>query len=143
MGKGECSICNAPPEVFAAVNAALRKKEKLRDIEARAGFSRSALSRHGRNCLPRFVLATRKARAELNLKHCREVVSWPNGTFTLDGEPIPEQQVRPDDTLFVVTYQKTPLDKFKNPSALVSEAVSKAAAEDAARFPKLSAPLPN
>jgi hypothetical protein len=117
MGKGDCSVCSAPAEVFAAVNNALRKKEKLRDIEARAGFSRSALHRHSKNCLPKLILAEHKA-LTFNPKNGREVVSWPNGTFTVHGKPIREENLLPDDLLIRVTYESTPIGLLGNPRAV-------------------------
>jgi hypothetical protein len=55
--KGDCSICAAPPEVVRAINAALSKKEKLRDLAARSGFSKSALVRHSNKCIVRDSIA--------------------------------------------------------------------------------------
>src|SRR6266403_1341268 len=56
MTKGVCSVCNAQPEVLEAVNAAIRAKEKFRDLAARTAFSRAALHRHASKCIPRHIL---------------------------------------------------------------------------------------
>jgi hypothetical protein len=123
MGNGNCSICAAPVEVIGAINDALRKKEKLRDIEARAGFSRSALSRHSRNCIPKLILAEHKARAA-KPRSGRHVVQWPPaGTLTtLDGPgerskqiTIASTELRPDDILLVVEYE--PAVQAREPEA--------------------------
>jgi len=60
MGKVECSICNAPADVRTAIDEALLKKEKLRDLAARTAFSRASLSRHSIKHLQRNLLASHK-----------------------------------------------------------------------------------
>jgi hypothetical protein len=46
MSHGTCSVCSAPAEVRLSVDDALQRKEKLRVIAKRCGFSKSALGRH-------------------------------------------------------------------------------------------------
>lgn len=60
-----CSICSAPSVVQAAIDEALSKKENLRDLARRSGFSRAGLSRHNRKCLRAAALAD-FARMRLN-----------------------------------------------------------------------------
>ena len=78
MGNSQtCSICSAPAEVQSAVNMALRKRERLRDIQARAGFSRSALSRHSIKCLGKQILDEHKT-AFFNHKTDSAWIEWPD-----------------------------------------------------------------
>jgi hypothetical protein len=76
MTKGICSICDAP--VRAEIDAALRKGDPLRQLEARSGFSRSALSRHSRKCLAREAVAEHKNR-KVDLTTQLVWTEWPNG----------------------------------------------------------------
>ena len=56
MARGSCSICSSPNDVAQAIDAALTKKEPLRLLAARSGFSRAALSRHSRRCRVRMTI---------------------------------------------------------------------------------------
>ncbi len=113
-----CSICKAPPEVLAAVNEALRKREKFRDLAARTVFSRATLHRHSKKCLQRAALAEHKARA-LNPRSGRMVVQWPTGALSLYGnKPIRPEDLLRDDFLFVVEYENIDAAAVGNPRGL-------------------------
>ena len=75
--RGACSICAAPPEVLKAVNEALGKKEKLRNVAKRSGFSKSTLGRHRLNCLPREIIASNRSK-RFNSASGQVFVSWPD-----------------------------------------------------------------
>jgi hypothetical protein len=118
--RGTCSICSAAADIVAGVNAELLKppseRKNLRELERLSGFSRSALSRHGRNCIPEIRLALNR---EKTAPHSgREVVRWPDGKLTLYGEPFPETAIRDTDLIFVVEYAKTNPATVGNPRAL-------------------------
>lgn len=86
MAKGICSVCAAPPDVLAAVNDAIRKHEKFRDLAARTAFSRAALHRHSQKCVSRDTLSSHKSnrydpRTDLLL------IQWPGQLPALQGIP--------------------------------------------------------
>jgi hypothetical protein len=60
MARNICSICSAPAEIRAAIEIELSKpdgeRKFLRDLQAETRFSKSALSRHSRNCMRRALL---------------------------------------------------------------------------------------
>jgi hypothetical protein len=138
MAKQSCSICAAPSDVLAAIDTALKKGEKLRDLEKRTPFSRSTLSRHGRACIPRQTLTNYR---RFNPATDKAWVRWP-------GQPIPAG-MRDNDVLLNVVYEHIDPREVGNPPALVSAAlVTLAEIEDAERFPKTvpdtsNVPVPN
>lgn len=109
MAKGICSVCAAPPDVVQAVNEAIRKREKFRELAARTAFSRAALHRHSKKCIPRNILAEHKARKFDNL---RQIVwtKWFDGTLT--RMPVPHDfrgelrsEPGPGDVVLVVEFE--------------------------------------
>jgi hypothetical protein len=84
MAKGICSICSS--HVCAEINQALLKKEPLRELAKRSGFSRAALSRHGRNCIARDTIAFHRAK-KFNPLTQLAWAQWPDGSFSLQGVP--------------------------------------------------------
>jgi len=104
MGKGSCSVCSAPANVTAAVNTALSKKEKLRDIAAMAGLSKSAIHRHSKHVY-RDTLSAHAARFDYRTN--KLLVIWP-------GESIPSN-LDEHTVILKVEYESLPL---YNPSAL-------------------------
>lgn len=98
MAKGICSVCSAPGNVLQAVNDALARKEKLRDLEKRSGFSRSALSRHGRRCIAVQTLTTYRDN-KFHPETDRAIVRWPNQTIPALG---------PNDWLVAVSFEDMP-----------------------------------
>jgi hypothetical protein len=74
MPRGTCSICNSG--VVQEINAALAKREKLRPLAAKSGFSRAALSRHGRNCIQREAIAKHHSLL-FNPNTDRIIMAWP------------------------------------------------------------------
>jgi hypothetical protein len=61
--------------VDAELTKALERRIRLRDLEARSGFSKSALHRHSQNCLPTALLSA--YRQQKFVKPSRFVVLWP------------------------------------------------------------------
>jgi hypothetical protein len=59
-----CSICSAPPEIRADIDAALEKGEGFKQLASRCAFSKSSLHRHSQNCLSKARLASHKAALE-------------------------------------------------------------------------------
>jgi hypothetical protein len=137
-----CTVCGAPAEVSAAINAELAKppgeRMKLRDMEKLCHISKSAISRHTRKCLPKHILSTYRSTGKVDLKNRRVIVEWPDigsghHRFTLcfeynhHGKPIERQQYEPielaagqlrdSDLLLVVEYEQKPI---RNPGALLS-----------------------
>jgi len=105
-----CSICSAPPEVLAAVNEALRKREKFRDLAERTGFSRASLHRHSKRCVPRDTLAQYKARTAV-IPSGRTIVAWParpdqpaHYTLLFSEYVLHESDLLDSDTIFRVSY---------------------------------------
>ena len=99
MGRQKpCSICSSG--LAAEVNDAIRRREKLRDIEARTAFSRSALSRHSNRCLPRESLRQhRESKKELNSYNSRLWVKMPGeaeSRLIADVQPSPWWRKKPE-----------------------------------------------
>lgn len=121
--RGSCSICAAPAEVLTAINYALARHEKLRDIEKRSGFSKSSLHRHSNKCIPRNAIVSYKT-VKLNSVGRRYVVQWPDGSLTTStvfdsrGHAVEQRadqplqrltfdQINPEtDIVLVVEYEK-------------------------------------
>lgn len=118
-----CSICSAPAAVRSAIDEAITAGEPLRAIEGRSAFSRAALSRHGRRCLPRDTVALHRNRGKLQAR--RIITSWPDGSYYVYLEydshgcplnpesrrplvPISPSEVRPTDLILVVKYAAPP-----------------------------------
>jgi hypothetical protein len=103
----DCSICSAPVQVLNAVNDALAKHEKLRDIAARSGFSKSAIGRHKLKCCPREILTSYKS-ARFDHQHGRIFVQMPNDAHLPSetrGKIIPEhQKMTAADSLLLLIY---------------------------------------
>ena len=101
-----CSICSAPLEVRIAVDAAIRSREKFRDLAARTPFSSSSLNRHARKCIGKAVLEAYNAKIR-QPQNERIVVRWPDGKMntlnSFDEEPV---QLRDSDVIFAVSYRK-------------------------------------
>jgi hypothetical protein len=131
-----CTVCKAPPEVLEAINAAIRKREKFRDLAARTAFSRATLHRHSQKCLQRAALAEHKARI-VNAQSGRMIVQWPTGALSYGGTPIHPEDLRQDDFLLVVRYEKRRASAYGNlysPTAeQIAELVEMAINEDAQR----------
>ena len=108
----DCSICSAPVEVVRAINSALAKREKMRDIAARSGFSKSAIHRHSQRCVPREIISAHKS-ARFDARTGRVFVSWPDDPSCpadtrgklLPGHRIPGEH----DVMLHVQYEK-PID---------------------------------
>lgn len=148
MGRHDCSVCNC--QVADIINAEFLKpryerKMGLRELQALSGCSRSALSRHSINCVPkiRFLRNRNKKASATPTGRSRIVVLWPeqNGEpahYESSGRILRKNELRHDDLLLAVVYEKTKLAHFGNPKALVCEQlIDEALAEDAQRFPKL------
>jgi hypothetical protein len=78
MAKLSCTICSSPPDVRNAIDEALYKKEKLRDLEKRCAFSRATLSRHSRRCLPKNTLEAHRTRGRFNQYKHRIWIAFPD-----------------------------------------------------------------
>jgi hypothetical protein len=103
-----CSICSAPPDVLTAVNEALAKREKLRPLATRSGFSRAALSRHNRKC-----------RGRRTIEAHREKLNTGDAFFTLwPGETLPANLPASVGWIARVQYQQTNVAECGNPRAL-------------------------
>lgn len=137
----KCSICSAPLEVRQCVDAAIRSREKFRDLAARTPFSSSALNRHARKCIGKSVLNAYKAKSAAVAG--RYLVRWPEdaapdvaGKCIPMGrdQAIPPEELRPNDIVFVVRYRQTEFADYKNPAALNTDDLhNQARAENAER----------
>ena len=102
-------MCSAPPDVLDAVNAAIRAKEKFRDLAARTAFSRASLHRHASKCISRDAVAAHKA-GKFNPVSDLLWTQWPDGEITLQGvphdfqKPIPVEP-RGNDTIIRVQFE--------------------------------------
>jgi hypothetical protein len=105
----DCSICSAPINVLRAVNDALAKREKLRSIAARSGFSKSSIHRHSQRCVPRQVLASHQA-SRFNSQLGRIFVQWPDHESCppdLRAKLLPSHRLPGEhDILLRVEYEK-------------------------------------
>ena len=83
-----CSICAS--QVTSEINAALARREKLRDFEKRSSFSRAALSRHPRKCLARTAIEEHASwntiRTDLASGKARLVPVYPGDAVPLVGD---------------------------------------------------------
>jgi hypothetical protein len=112
MPNKACSICSAPEPLRAEVDRALREKEKLRDLQARVGFSRSALSRHSRKHLAIEAYNRRRFDAATD----RLIIRWPEMDLgevqerahleIFCGREISEGELRPSDFVLAVEFEK-------------------------------------
>lgn len=123
MGQ-KCTVCAAPANVRAAVDARLKEKQPLRELSKQTGFSRSGLSRHSRVCVSRTTVEEYRGRSKTDLRNRRYVVAWPADPpalwrYTADGA---ETELRDSDVLLTVRYVRAAV---RNPTALL-----RAAAED-------------
>ncbi len=111
MAKGECSICGAGEAAKKAAEEAIGKKEPYRDIEKRSGFSRAALSRHKRKCMPRAVLAETKFwRRSGQPAANRVIVFWPDHRLVVhnSGKSISIDDLVENDIVVIVEYAPAP-----------------------------------
>lgn len=128
MAKGICSICSSP--VCEQVNEALRKGETLRALASVSGFSRAALSRHNRKCLPKAALLDYRSRTKISMTGRRTIVSWPSSAlceqkFTIMGQlddteqpvQIFPDQLKPSDVLLRIEFIA---GKIRNPQAVLN-----------------------
>jgi hypothetical protein len=133
----ECSVCSKGEETALLVNELLEKGIYLRDIETQTGIGFRSIHRHRHSHKCPFSFSKYKAakiKSRSTLASGRLLVRWPDGTLTDRESPIAASEVSPNDFLFVVSYQETPLTKFGNPIALISAAlISEAEAENAER----------
>ena len=95
------------------------QRPRLRDLEKRCAFSRSALSRHARNCLSRRLLKEHKPQ---NFRRLRTVVKMPSGELLVgagryDGpQTITRAELHPqNDVLLRVSFE---CGRIGNPRAL-------------------------
>ena len=101
-----CSVCSSPASVRAAVDSALAKHEKLRDIAHKSGFSKSAVHRHSQKCVARNVLSSHKAHFARGGKFFAWFPNQPFPTGLRDGDFVleiiyaePLSQLADDDAL--------------------------------------------
>lgn len=117
-----CSICTAPPEVRALIDHELSKaigtRKPLRVLAALGGFSKSALSRHDRNCLSRARLEAFRDRRKKSNRIGRIVVkdsstdppvwTWHDPFDEHFGDPQlfnPREGFKPDDLFLEITQE--------------------------------------
>jgi hypothetical protein len=103
-----CTICAAPPVVKTAVNAAPSKKEKMRDIAARGGFSKSAVHRHSQRYVWRDVLAACKTSTRFDPHNQRIFVQWPDDPICIAdtrSKFVPDQIPRENDAILRVNMK--------------------------------------
>jgi hypothetical protein len=93
-----------------AINSALAKRDKLRDIASRSGFSKSAIGRHSQKCMPQKILNDYR---DAQTTNGRSVVCWPDvecappalrAKLMADGKEVLAGDLRHDDSLFLVQY---------------------------------------
>jgi hypothetical protein len=112
MPNKACSVCSAPAPVRDEIDRALRQREKLRDLQVRTGFSRSALSRHGRRHLGREAHLYRR----FDVATDRLIIRWPEMDFgeiqerahleIFCGRQITEGELRANDFVLAVEFEK-------------------------------------
>jgi hypothetical protein len=105
-----CSICDST-EAASIINDLLEKKTALDVIAQQTGFHRSSVHRHSKRCFPLWKAARLKAkRGKNDDSFGRIFVQWP-------GESVPSE-IRPNDTLLVVTYESIAISLMGNPRAV-------------------------
>jgi hypothetical protein len=134
MSLRSCGICNSGREIAGAIEAAVSKKEKFRDIEKRCGFSKSLISKHMRQCVPEFRLARTKpidfAKTRIIIEQndtgddATRFHTWPGGRF------VPAAELSENDFIIEVCYEKGP------DSEAVRQCQESAAAAEAALKPE-------
>lgn len=97
-----CLVCKLPPETREAIEAAIRKKEKYRDLEARTGISKSCLHRHAHKHMAREIIEAHRAGRFHPGKH-RIVYAYPDHFEAL----MRRESIRPHD--FTVTIPRDQL----------------------------------
>lgn len=125
--KKTCSICTAPAEVQDAVNAALSKNTKLRDLAAQSRFSKSALHRHSQRCLARQVL-TQHRTAKFNERRDLIFVEFPGQPPILQTPERPlgfEGVMRitpaPNDLIIKVTFEQPATPRVETVAEALNE----------------------
>jgi hypothetical protein len=108
LNNKSCSICSSL--VIQEINAALLRKERLRDLEKRSGFSRAALSRHSRNCIARDSIAEHKSKKAFNYRTQLIWTEWPDGSLNVQAIPHDFQGTvgnapGPDDLIIKVSFE--------------------------------------
>jgi hypothetical protein len=135
MARFECSICALSPVHLAAIENELHNGVKFRDLAQASGLSKSALHRHWTNCVHRRRLAELKQRRAPADYESRTVVSWPDGSLTLNGLPF-DGKFTEHDILLRVAYKEVVIRELGNPTALITQdLLDEAASEHRERFP--------
>jgi hypothetical protein len=122
MEKDFCSICRSSAAVRDAVNHALEKRVKMRDIAKQSGFSKSAIHRHSQNCRSRQVLLDHRAR-RAHVRDRKIVIVWPN-------KAIPKN-LDENSIVIRVVYEQQPVG---NPGALINDGWTAESQETFLRF---------
>src|SRR6266404_348542 len=107
-----CSICTSP--IRPELEAALDKREPLRSIAARSGYSRASLSRHNRRCRGRQAIAEYKTHGTYDPFSHRIWLKWGDAEPYLDSDiqrlrswDVGRRPVRPEeivDVIFHIVY---------------------------------------
>jgi len=131
MGRTDqvCSLCAAPESVRDYVEAQVRARRKLRDLEEETAFSKSVISKHMRTHVPKREALKHRAIRKINLAERRLIVEWPEipgfarHIYTLQaehddgGRPIErprgtgvieilEKDLRANDVLMRVSFEE-------------------------------------
>ncbi len=131
MSRGVCSVCSLPSDARDCGEKMISEgKKQYREIVLLSpnGPSKSAWHRHMTGCYRRrrfYGIGKPASKAEERL-----ITQWPNGSFTLDGQPFTATFRHGDVVLKIVYEQK----EIRNPAALIDAA----RAEDAERFPPIA-----
>ena len=130
MPRGQCSVCALPSDLRAHGEKLIVEGKEYREVVLLSpnGPSKSSWHRHMTGCYRRrrFYGIGKPAGKEEE----RLITQWPNGSFTLDGQPFTATFRHGDIVLKIVYEQK----EIRNPSALIDAA----RAEDAERFPAVA-----
>jgi hypothetical protein len=94
MGRTDqvCSLCSAPESVRDYVEAQVRARRKLRDLEREVAFSKSVISKHMRTHVPKREAFRHNAIKKINMSGRRTIIEWPEvpgfarHIFTLQSE---------------------------------------------------------
>ena len=113
-----CSICSNP-ELAETINKMLYQKVQQADIALQTGVTKSTVGRHANSCYLTYRALRNKSKTVST--YGRMIVSWPTTgerVLTYFGDVLQPNEVRDDDLIIVVNYQKIRVADVGNPRAV-------------------------
>lgn len=112
----KCSIC-ANAELAQLVNEMLFKKVPQADVAIQTGVTKSTMSRHFGSCFLRYKAERNRLRSGSSLNaNTRVLVQWPDSSdFAYGNNVISANEVRSNDLILVVRYERLNVAKLGNP----------------------------